>query len=115
MGELTIAEFKQLSYMSTVCPKKPVVLMRKFDKKEFKPWVCRQEDQLPTLEEVLRDLPLSIGINLELKFEDEELRSRISSVMKCIELHSNRRRRIVLSSFSPDVCIIVSAMNTIYL
>jgi len=119
--ELTIAEFKQLSYMSTVCPKKPVVLMRKFDKKEFKPWVCRQEDQLPTLEEVLRDLPLSIGINLELKFEDdhtvieeEELRSRISSMMKCIELHSNRRRRIVLSSFSPDACIIVSAMNTIY-
>merc|ERR1712118_548470 len=46
--------------------------------------------------------------------EEEELRSRISSMMKCIELHSNRRRRIVLSSFSPDACIIVSAMNTIY-
>lgn len=121
--ELTLAEFKQISYLSTVCPKKPIVLMRKFDKKseEFRPWVCRQEDQLPTLEEVLRDLPLSVGINLELKFEDEykkiekqELTSRIMSMMSCIRLHSNPFRKIVLSSFSPDACIIVSGMNPVY-
>jgi len=119
--ELTIAEFKQISYLSTVSPQKGIVLMRRFDKEssEFRPWVCRQEDQLPTLEEVVRDLPLSIGINLELKFDDEhkvlekeELRDRILSIMKCINLHSSPLRKIVLSSFSPDACIIASNIKT---
>jgi len=119
--ELTLEEFKQLSYSSTVCPNRDVVLMRKFDKKSFRPWVCSREDQLPTLEEVLRDLPLSLGLNLELKFEDEhsripmaELRSRIEAMLDCITLNSDEKRRIVLSSFSPDACVIVSQMKPIY-
>jgi glycerophosphodiester phosphodiesterase len=122
--DLSIAEFRQISYLSTVSPDKQIVLMRKFDKDsdEFRPWVCRQEDQLPTLEEVVRDLPLAIGINVELKFDDdhkinslseiEELKAKISSIMGCISLHSSPFRKIVLSSFSPDACIIASNINT---
>jgi len=120
--DLTISEFKQLSYNATVSPKKSVVLLREFKGIEgFRPWVCRQEDQLPTLEEVLRDLPLPIGINLELKFEDEhtrveegEMRARIEAIAGCIATHVSPDRRIVLSSFSPDACILVSKMNLVY-
>lgn len=120
--DMTILEFKQLSYNATVSPKKPVVLLRKFKGTEgFRPWVCRQEDQLPTLEEVLRDLPLPIGINLELKFEDEhthveedEMRARIEAIAGCIATHVSPNRRIVISSFSPDACILVSKMNLVY-
>ncbi|QDZ25847.1 glycerophosphodiester phosphodiesterase [Chloropicon primus] len=121
--EMTIAEFKQLSYMATVCPERPVVLMRKFDKKsdEFRPWVCRQEDELPTLETVLKGLPIYVGINLELKFEDEhthverkELEDRIAAIMACLDQHCSAGRKIVLSSFSPDACTIVSELNPVY-
>ena len=59
--ELTIAEFRQISYAATVCPQKQVVLMRKFkdNSSEFRPWICRQEDELPPLQEVLTRLPES--------------------------------------------------------
>ena len=121
--ELTIAEFRQISYAATVCPQKQVVLMRKFkdNSAEFRPWICRQEDELPTLQEVLTRLPESVGLNIELKFEDEhtpveeaEMRERIAATMKCIARHGRVSRKIVLSSFSPDACIIASKMNPIY-
>jgi len=110
--DLTLAEFKQISYLGTICPKKPLVLMRKFNKQsdEMRPWVCRQEDQLPTLEEVLSELPLAVGINIELKYEKKalpvaELEYRVKNVLACIGKFNNANRRIVLSSFYPDACI----------
>eukprot|EP00215_Chloropicon_roscoffensis_P006867 CAMPEP_0197507816 /NCGR_PEP_ID=MMETSP1312-20131121/20087_1 /TAXON_ID=464262 /ORGANISM="Genus nov. species nov., Strain RCC2335" /LENGTH=420 /DNA_ID=CAMNT_0043055465 /DNA_START=452 /DNA_END=1714 /DNA_ORIENTATION=+ len=81
----------------------------------------QEEDELPTLQEVLTRLPESVGLNIELKFEDEhtpveeaEMRERIAATMKCIARHGRVSRKIVLSSFSPDACIIASKMNPIY-
>ncbi len=66
ISELTLAEFRELSFLATVCSQKPTVLLRSFTRHAdgpqsaatamLKPWVCRQEDELPTLEEAFADL-----------------------------------------------------------
>ena len=131
ISELTLAEFRELSFLATVCSQKPTVLLRSFTRHAdgpqsaatatLKPWVCRQEDELPTLEEVLRKVPNTVGINLELKYEfdaigmdDSEVARRLEIILACLERHCNASRKVVLSSFSPDACILAAQRQSAY-
>mmetsp|Transcript_19896 Transcript_19896/g.67798 ORF Transcript_19896/g.67798 Transcript_19896/m.67798 type:complete len:978 (-) Transcript_19896:1184-4117(-) len=74
------------------------------------PWDCAHEDRLPTLEEVLKELPPDLGLNLELKFIDsavpppEEVERDIRAVSMCVEQHG-RARRAFFSSFEPSAAL----------
>mmetsp|Transcript_2714 Transcript_2714/g.6509 ORF Transcript_2714/g.6509 Transcript_2714/m.6509 type:complete len:393 (-) Transcript_2714:131-1309(-) len=138
--ELTFAEFKQLSFLSTTSSKskqqKSIVLLRRFDGDEgdYLPWICRQEDGLPSLEEVMKALPKTIGINIECKFENDgidipaaEMRKRLLAILDCIEVNntvkrtsvsmgqSNEvRRRLMISSYCPNALIQLSQMRNLF-
>lgn len=75
-----------------------------------------------TLERMFRskDIPASVGFNIEMKYpmlhesEEEEmdqyaveLNSFVDTVLQVVYDHSNKRR-IVFSSFNPDICLMLS-------
>eukprot|EP00210_Caulerpa_lentillifera_P007477 g7144.t1 len=83
----------------------------------YNPWHCFDDDALPSLEQVLNDLPESLSINLEIKMTTpstlvqtppHEVLRATQSVINLLSKSIQQRgssRRVLLSSFDPDVCV----------
>lgn len=84
------------------------------------------QDALTTLEELLVKLPLEIGFNIEIKYprlhEAAEagvapvalkINTFIDVALEKLEKHAGKRS-IILSSFTPEVCILLSMKQTAY-
>ncbi|KAE8149463.1 ankyrin repeat-containing protein [Aspergillus avenaceus] len=80
-----------------------------------------------TLEELLEQLPDTIGFNIEIKYprihEAEEagvapvaieINTFIDEILKKLFSHPQKKRTIILSSFTPEVCILLSIKQPIY-
>lgn len=95
---------------------------RDFQKKGFKGNVrgLHIQSKFATLEELFRTLPVGLGFNIEFKYpmpdeaENEEMDGTIVEVNHFVDtilkvIYDNKRERdIILTSFNPDVCILLS-------
>lgn len=78
-------------------------------------WSCFDDDVLPSLEEVLQQLPIDLSLNLEIKmvtlpsmahtpsYEIERMTQPTIDVLSRFSKR-NEGRQILLSSFDPDIC-----------
>lgn len=75
-------------------------------------WDCAHEDRLPTLEEVLLELPEDLGLNLELKYMDYNvpdasvIEMGLRTITKVVETHG-ANRRVYYSSFEPTAAVMM--------
>lgn len=83
---------------------------------KFTAWHCFDDDALPSLDQVLASLPESLSLNLEIKMTTpntllktpaEEVFQATQPVVDLLKgfFQSGGSRRILLSSFDPEVCI----------
>jgi glycerophosphodiester phosphodiesterase len=74
-------------------------------------------DALPTFQTILRDVPVSLGFNVEIKYpmleesvEDDlsptDLNEYVDKILQCIFDHAGERR-IFFSTFHPDLAYMV--------
>jgi len=104
-----------------------IVLMRDFKangharevSEHLEDWLCGSESAVPTLEDVLTKIPTCIGLNLEIKFLEENPtnraeRDRMHEALINVLLEHAGDRRIVLSSFDPDSAIELRAFQLPY-
>ena len=98
-----------------------VVFYRKFpgtQAKEPMPWVMDVEDEIPTLEELMRHAPPELGMSMELKFDEHSpcatprLVAELRAVLGVCRAHP--ARRILFSSFDPDAALIMRALQGLY-
>ncbi|GIJ97977.1 hypothetical protein Aspvir_000085 [Aspergillus viridinutans] len=100
-----------------------------FRNKGFKPNTrgdCIQ-DTFATLEDVLTKLPESIGLNVEIKYPRIheaadagvaplaiEINTFVDKVLETIFLHARSPQNIILSSFTPEICILLAFKQRVY-
>ncbi|RHZ73684.1 hypothetical protein CDV55_106188 [Aspergillus turcosus] len=100
-----------------------------FRNKGFKPNTrgdCIQ-DSFATLEDVLTKLPESVGLNVEIKYPRIheaaeagvaplaiEINTFVDRILEKILLHARNTRNIILSSFTPEVCILLAFKQRVY-
>ena len=98
-----------------------VVFYRKFPghaETEPMPWVMDVEDEIPTLEELMRHAPPELGLSMELKFDEHSpcatprLVAELRAVLGVCRVHP--ARRILFSSFDPDAALIMRALQGLY-
>jgi len=98
-----------------------VVFYRKFPghaETELTPWVMDVEDEIPTLEELMRHAPPELGLSMELKFDEHSpcatprLVAELRAVLGVCRAHP--ARRILFSSFDPDAALIMRALQGLY-
>ena len=98
-----------------------VVFYRKFPghaETEPMPWVMDVEDEIPTLEELMRHAPPELGLSMELKFDEHSpcatprLVAELRAVLGVCRAHP--ARRILFSSFDPDAALIMRALQGLY-
>lgn len=119
ISEIDLAELRSLQ--------SDVVLMRDFKangharevSEHLEDWLCGNESAVPTLEDVLTKIPTCIGLNLEIKFLEENPtnraeRDRMHEALINTLLEHAEDRRIVLSSFDPDSAIELRAYQLPY-
>ena len=78
-------------------------------------------DKYPTLKEVFRHVPDSVGFNLEMKFGESKSRLRhktdrntyVNRILQVVNDHA-KSRKVVFSSFDPDVCYLASMKQSKY-
>ncbi|XP_059656603.1 glycerophosphodiester phosphodiesterase GDPD1, chloroplastic-like [Cornus florida] len=116
--ELTLVEF--LSHGPQKEPKiveKP--LYRKTKDGRIFEWNVETDAPLCTLQEVFQEVDHSLGINIELKFDDnivykeEELVNVLQSILKVVFEYA-KDRHIIFSSFQPDAAQLMRKLQTTY-
>lgn len=100
-----------------------------FIKKGFKPNTRGDfiQDAFATLEELLVELPESINFNIEIKYPRLheavdagvapvaiEINTFIDTVLEILISHGRNKRTIILSSFTPEVCILLAIKQRMY-
>ncbi|CAG8946936.1 unnamed protein product [Penicillium salamii] len=99
-----------------------------FQNKGFKPNTRRQsiQDSFTTLEELISKLPDSISFNIEIKYPrlHEAVEAGVATVALEINtfvdqildrvFRAKSERKIILSSFSPEVCMLLTTKQNIY-
>eukprot|EP01117_Protostelium_nocturnum_P014483 TRINITY_DN5511_c0_g1_i1.p1 TRINITY_DN5511_c0_g1~~TRINITY_DN5511_c0_g1_i1.p1 ORF type:complete len:659 (+),score=270.40 TRINITY_DN5511_c0_g1_i1:117-2093(+) len=78
-------------------------------------------DTFPTLEQVLRFVPKEVGFNIEIKYPEDEAREKyldvterneyINAILSVIFEWADGRK-ILISSFDPDVCLLCAVKQT---
>lgn len=80
---------------------------------------------VPTLEELFKNLPESLGLNIEIKYpvnlKNEwlsftalfEINAYLNAILEVVFAHAGKRR-VVFSSFSPDICIALNLKQPRY-
>lgn len=70
--DLDLADFQQLS--TPAYPGRASRILRKFRNRdthirapEYSPWECEMDDSLPTLEEIFKQVPVSVGFDIEVR------------------------------------------------
>ena len=82
------------------------------------PWVMSREAPVPTLEEIFRDAPRRLGFCMELKFDEgddrgaEAKEAELRAVLALCAAHPDRR--VLFSSFDPDVALGMRRLQTRY-
>ena len=83
------------------------------------------EDSYPTLEECFRDIPIHTGFNIEMKYPLQENIDKqalhhiperndyVDSILNVV-FSCAGERKIIFSSFDPDVCILLSLKQPRY-
>jgi glycerophosphodiester phosphodiesterase len=115
IADLTLAEFKRLLQRSA----EGEPLLRSFHDAAggFDPmpveWRCAVDDRLPTLAEVFARVPEHVGFDIEVKMAtpdscprtpQAEVDRMVNAVLGSMNYMANSRRRMMFSSFDPDVC-----------
>ena len=103
----------------------PVVFYRKFPvgygsrlAPEPEPWVMDVEDEIPTLEELMKHAPPELGFSMELKFDEANpcatprLVAELRAILAVCRAHPTRR--ILFSSFDPDAASLMRALQGLY-
>ncbi|KAB8073559.1 GDPD-domain-containing protein [Aspergillus leporis] len=100
-----------------------------FTNKGFKPNTRGEfiQDSFATLEELLVELPDSISFNIEIKYPRLheaaeagvapvaiEINTFIDTVLEILLFHGRNKRAIILSSFTPEVCILLAIKQRMY-
>ncbi|RHZ48190.1 uncharacterized protein CDV56_100746 [Aspergillus thermomutatus] len=100
-----------------------------FTNKGFKPNTRGDfiQDSFTTLEDVLTKLPESVGLNVEIKYPRIheaaeagvaplaiEINTFVDKILEKILLHARNTRNIILSSFTPEVCILLAFKQRVY-
>uniref|UniRef100_M1A2T0 glycerophosphodiester phosphodiesterase n=1 Tax=Solanum tuberosum TaxID=4113 RepID=M1A2T0_SOLTU len=116
--DLTLEEF--LSYgpqNGSTNVEKP--LFRKMKDGRIFEWKVEEDDRLCTLQDVFENVSQSVGFNIEFKFDDkrnykdEELVRVIRAVLQVVFKYA-KGRRIMFSSFQPDVAQLIRKEQTAY-
>eukprot|EP00198_Chlamydomonas_reinhardtii_P004009 XP_001693345.1 glycerophosphoryl diester phosphodiesterase family protein [Chlamydomonas reinhardtii] len=77
----------------------------------YEPWACAADDSIPTLEAVFRAMPPEIGFDIEMTTGDDVVHTpaeevdRMLSAILPVQQQPPMGRRIMFSSFDPDVCV----------
>ncbi|KAL2903787.1 Glycerophosphodiester phosphodiesterase GDPD1 chloroplastic [Bienertia sinuspersici] len=83
-------------------------LFRKAKDGSISEWKVENDVPLCTLQEAFEKVDISLGFNIELKFDDNkiydevELKRILQAVLKIINEHVDQGRPIIISSFQPD-------------
>ncbi|KAK6802740.1 hypothetical protein RDI58_000523 [Solanum bulbocastanum] len=116
--DLTLEEF--LSYgpqNGSTNVEKP--LFRKMKDGRISEWKVEEDDRLCTLQDVFENVSQSVGFNIEFKFDDkrnykdEELVPVIRAALQVVFKYA-KGRRIMFSSFQPDVAQLIRKEQTAY-
>lgn len=108
--EVPLAEF--LSYGPQKELGKEESIFRKTKDGRIFEWKVEKDAPLCTLEEVFRNVDQSLGLNIELKFDDqivykEEELSRILQAILKVVFENAKDRLVMFSSFQPDAAQLV--------
>ncbi|RAQ52427.1 ankyrin repeat-containing protein [Aspergillus flavus] len=85
------------------------------------------QDSFTTLEELLEELPESISFNIEIKYPRLheaieagvapvaiEINTFIDKALERLFSYGNKKRTIILSSFTPEICILLATKQQTY-
>ncbi|GMG03784.1 unnamed protein product [Aspergillus oryzae] len=78
------------------------------------------QDSFTTLEELLEELPESISFNIEITIEAGvapvaiEINTFIDKALERLFSYGNKKRTIILSSFTPEICILLAIKQQTY-
>eukprot|EP01018_Ginkgo_biloba_P019666 Gb_23010 [translate_table: standard] len=118
IGELTLEEFLSLGFQADGLEiQRPLV--RKAMDDSICRWVVSVEDRLCTLKDAFKNIPHSVGFNIELKFDDaidvpeEDLQRVIFTVIKEVQMYGDGRK-VFFSSFHPDAVDFLRKIQTDY-
>ncbi|XP_054822593.1 glycerophosphodiester phosphodiesterase GDPD1, chloroplastic-like isoform X2 [Prosopis cineraria] len=116
--DLSLSEF--LSYgPQKDAGKQGKPLLRKTKDGKILKWDVEQDDPLCTLQEVFQKVELTLGFNIELKFddhivyEDEYLVRVLQAVLKVVFEYA-KDRPIIFSSFHPDAAKLLRKLQSTY-
>ncbi|KAH9307304.1 hypothetical protein KI387_035215, partial [Taxus chinensis] len=118
IGDLTLEEYLSLGFQADGLEIQ-WPLVRKASDGSICRWIVSVEDCLCTLKDAFERIPLTVGFNIELKFDDEaevpraDLRRVISVVLREVEMYG-RSRKVFYSSFHPDAADLVRKMQSEY-
>lgn len=110
VADISLQEFLSLGYSNKR-------LLRRSAAGEVYLW--DSDDGLCTLQEAFENVNVSVGFNIELKFDDEiiyteaQLVRFISAVFKVVN-ESARDRQVIFSSFHPDAAKLARSMQSTY-
>ncbi|EOX99702.1 PLC-like phosphodiesterases superfamily protein, putative [Theobroma cacao] len=112
--EVPLAEF--LSYGPQKELGKEESIFRKTKDGRIFEWKVEKDAPLCTLEEVFRNVDQSLGLNIELKFDDqivykEEELSRILQAILKVVFENAKDRLVMFSSFQPDAAQLVFSLT----
>ncbi|XP_057871557.1 glycerophosphodiester phosphodiesterase GDPD2 [Cryptomeria japonica] len=115
IGDLTLEEYLSLGFQSDGLEIQ-MPLVRKASDGSICRWIVNVQDCLCTLKDAFEKIPLSVGFNIELKFDDEaevpqaDLQRVISVVLREVEMYG-KGRKVFYSSFHPDAVDLVRKMQ----
>lgn len=118
IGDLTLEEYHSMGFQADGLEiQSPLV--RKANDGSICKWIVNVQDRLCTLKDAFEKVPLSVGFNIELKFDDEievsevDLKWVIGTVLKEVAMYG-KGRKVFYSSFHPDAVDLLRKLQTEY-
>lgn len=118
IGDLTLEEYNSMGFQADGLEiQSPLV--RKANDGSICKWIVNVQDRLCTLKDACEKVPLSVGFNIELKFDDEievsevDLKWVIGTVLKEVAMYG-KGRKVFYSSFHPDAVDLLRKLQTEY-
>jgi len=118
IGDLTLEEYLSVGFQADGLEiQSPLV--RKANDGSICKWIVNVQDRLCTLKDAFENVPLCVGFNIEVKFDDEievseaELQRVTGTVLKEVAMYG-KGRKVFYSSFHPDAVDLLRKMQTEY-
>jgi len=117
--DLTVDEFRSIGHRHVQGILQEINTIYRSNGNSTKQWKCEGEDELPSLEQVFREMPSHVGFNIEIKIKDdatitstpiEDIEFITKAVLSVVNLF--QKRKIVFSSFDPDVVRILKHVQS---